>query len=120
MRRANRRVTGRQVGIEGNSTGQLGEKRFRLIQLLVIIEERVQRLASEVKRRTGEGGAQQLAVPHLDVRVTLAETVSKAANLTGGTRDMAKFLKYAAVVALVAGVIVNLPDIKRYIKISSM
>jgi hypothetical protein len=33
---------------------------------------------------------------------------------------MAKFLKYAAVVALVAGVIVNLPDIKRYIKISSM
>ncbi len=35
-------------------------------------------------------------------------------------RDMSKFLKYAAVVALVAGVIANLPDIKRYIKISSM
>jgi hypothetical protein len=33
---------------------------------------------------------------------------------------MATFLKYAAVAALVAGVIVNLPDIKRYIKISSM
>jgi hypothetical protein len=33
---------------------------------------------------------------------------------------MSKFLKYAAVLALIAGVIVNLPDIKRYIKISSM
>ncbi len=33
---------------------------------------------------------------------------------------MLKVLKYAAMVALVAGVIVNLPDIKRYIKISSM
>jgi hypothetical protein len=34
--------------------------------------------------------------------------------------DMSKFLKYAAMLALVAGVIVSLPDIKRYIKISSM
>jgi len=33
---------------------------------------------------------------------------------------MLKVLKYAALVALVAGVIVNLPDIKRYIKISTM
>jgi hypothetical protein len=33
---------------------------------------------------------------------------------------MLKVLKYVAVIALVAGVIVNLPDIKRYIKISSM
>jgi hypothetical protein len=33
---------------------------------------------------------------------------------------MSKFLKYAAVLALLAGVIANLPDIKRYIKISSM
>jgi hypothetical protein len=33
---------------------------------------------------------------------------------------MSKFLKYAAVIALVAGVIVSLPDIKRYIRISSM
>jgi hypothetical protein len=34
--------------------------------------------------------------------------------------SMLKVLKYAALVALVAGVIVNLPDIKRYIKISTM
>jgi hypothetical protein len=33
---------------------------------------------------------------------------------------MLKVLKYAAVLALVAGVIANLPDIKRYIKISTM
>ena len=33
---------------------------------------------------------------------------------------MLKVLKYAALVALVAGVIVNLTDIKRYIKISTM
>jgi hypothetical protein len=38
----------------------------------------------------------------------------------GGMRDMLKVLKYAAMLALVAGVIVNLPDIKRYIKISTM
>jgi hypothetical protein len=31
-----------------------------------------------------------------------------------------KVLKYAALLAVVAGVIVNLPDIKRYIKMSSM
>jgi len=68
----------------------------------------------------GKGGAQQLAVPHLEVRVTVVETVSNAANLRSGLRDMTKFLKYAAVIALVAGVIVNLPDIKRYIRISSM
>jgi hypothetical protein len=34
--------------------------------------------------------------------------------------SMLKVLKYAVLVALVAGVIVNLPDIKRYIKISTM
>jgi hypothetical protein len=33
---------------------------------------------------------------------------------------MLKILKYAALLAVVAGVIVNLSDIKRYIKISSM
>jgi hypothetical protein len=33
---------------------------------------------------------------------------------------MLKILTYAAVLAVVAGVIVNLSDIKRYIKISSM
>jgi hypothetical protein len=33
---------------------------------------------------------------------------------------MGKVIRYAVMVALVAGVIVNLPDIKRYIKISSM
>jgi len=33
---------------------------------------------------------------------------------------MLKVLKYATMLALVAGVIANLPDIKRYIKISSM
>jgi hypothetical protein len=106
--------------IEGNAAGELGEKRFRLIHLLALIEERVQLLTSEVKRRGGEGGPKRLAVPHLTIRDTLAETVSKDANLMDGTRDMSKFLKYAAVIALVAGVIVSLPDIKRYIKISSM
>jgi hypothetical protein len=35
-------------------------------------------------------------------------------------KDMLKVLKYAAMIAVVAGVIVNLPDIKRYIKMSSM
>jgi hypothetical protein len=35
-------------------------------------------------------------------------------------RDMRKVLKYAAMLAVVASVIVNLPDIKRYIKMSSM
>jgi hypothetical protein len=35
-------------------------------------------------------------------------------------RDMLKVLKYMAMIAVVAGVIVNLPDIKRYIKISTM
>ncbi len=33
---------------------------------------------------------------------------------------MLKVLKYAAMVAVVAGVIANLQDIKRYIKMSSM
>ena len=33
---------------------------------------------------------------------------------------MSKVFKYAVVLALIAGVIVNLPDIKRYIKISTM
>jgi uncharacterized protein DUF6893 len=33
---------------------------------------------------------------------------------------MGKFLKYAVVIAVVAGVIVNLDDIRRYIKMSSM
>jgi hypothetical protein len=33
---------------------------------------------------------------------------------------MLKPLKFAAMLAVVAGVIANLPDIKRYIKISSM
>jgi hypothetical protein len=33
---------------------------------------------------------------------------------------MRKVLKYAALVAVVAGVIANLHDIKRYLKISSM
>lgn len=33
---------------------------------------------------------------------------------------MGKVLKYAAVVAVIAGVIANLPDIKRYIKISTI
>lgn len=33
---------------------------------------------------------------------------------------MLKLLKFAAMLAVVAGVIANLPDIKRYIKISSM
>jgi len=33
---------------------------------------------------------------------------------------MSKLLKYTAIVAFVAGVIMNLPDIKRYIKISTM
>jgi len=33
---------------------------------------------------------------------------------------MAKVFKYAAVLAVIAGVIVNLQDIKRYIKISTM
>lgn len=33
---------------------------------------------------------------------------------------MGTFLKYAAMLALVVGVIANLPDIKRYIKMSSM
>jgi hypothetical protein len=42
------------------------------------------------------------------------------ADLTGGMRDMRKVLKYAAMVAVVAGVIANLQDIKRYIKMSSM
>jgi hypothetical protein len=42
------------------------------------------------------------------------------ADLTGGMRDMSKVFKYAVVLALIAGVIVNLPDIKRYIKISTM
>jgi hypothetical protein len=32
----------------------------------------------------------------------------------------AKVLKYAAILALVAGVLVNLPDIRRYIRISLM
>jgi hypothetical protein len=35
-------------------------------------------------------------------------------------RDMLRVLKYVAMIAVVAGVIVNLPDIKRYIRISSM
>jgi hypothetical protein len=35
-------------------------------------------------------------------------------------KDMLKVLKYVAMIAVVAGVIVNLPDIKRYIKISTM
>jgi hypothetical protein len=33
---------------------------------------------------------------------------------------MPKVLKYAVMLALIAGVIVNLPDIKRYIKITKM
>jgi hypothetical protein len=33
---------------------------------------------------------------------------------------MVKVLKYTAMVALVAGIIANLPDIKRYIKIRAM
>lgn len=33
---------------------------------------------------------------------------------------MAKVLKYAAVLAVIAGVIANLQDIKRYIRISTM
>jgi hypothetical protein len=33
---------------------------------------------------------------------------------------MLKVLKYATMLAVIAGVIANLPDIKRYIKISSM
>jgi hypothetical protein len=33
---------------------------------------------------------------------------------------MLRVLKYVAMIAVVAGVIVNLPDIKRYIRISSM
>lgn len=33
---------------------------------------------------------------------------------------MGKLLKYAAVIAVVAGVIMNLSDIRRYIKISMM
>jgi hypothetical protein len=46
----------------------------------------------------------------------MAETVSDSPDLTA----MAKALKYAAVLAVIAGVIANLPDIKRYIKISTM
>jgi hypothetical protein len=34
--------------------------------------------------------------------------------------NVLKLLKYATVLVVVAGVIVNLPDIKRYIKISTM
>jgi hypothetical protein len=56
----------------------------------------------------------------LEVRVRVLETVSSLLDLIGGMRDMSKLLKYAAVLALVAGVIVNLPDIKRYIKMSTM
>ena len=33
---------------------------------------------------------------------------------------MLKFLKYAVVIAVAAGVIINLSDIKRYIRISTM
>jgi hypothetical protein len=33
---------------------------------------------------------------------------------------MLKVLKYATIAAIVAGVIMNLPDIKRYIRISTM
>jgi len=33
---------------------------------------------------------------------------------------MARFMKYAVAFAVVAGVIANLPDIKRYIRISTM
>lgn len=47
----------------------------------------------------------------------MAETVSTARDLTTA---MAKVLKYAAVLAVIAGVVANLPDIKRYIKISTM
>jgi hypothetical protein len=67
-----------------------------------------------------DSGPQQIAVPHLNVRVGVAETVSGRRDLIGGMSDMSKFLKYAAVAALIAGIIVNLPDIKRYIKISTM
>jgi hypothetical protein len=46
-----------------------------------------------------------------------AATVSPLPGLTVG---MAKVLKYTAIMALVAGIIANLPDIKRYIKIRMM
>lgn len=47
----------------------------------------------------------------------MAETVSRPEDLTTA---MAKVLKYAAVLAVIAGVIANLQDIKRYIRISTM
>jgi hypothetical protein len=117
------RGPGGRISIDGNLTGKLGQKRFRLMHPSPLIEERVQRLTSQVKRRAGEGAAQQVTTPHrsvLEVRVALPETVSSRADLTGGMRDMSKFLKYAALLAPVAGVIANLPDIKRYIEMSSM
>jgi hypothetical protein len=73
------------------------------------------------------GSTERVATQHtpqpasiLEVRVGTAETVSRCWDLIGGMRDMGKLLKYAMIVALVAGVIANLPDIKRYIKMSSM
>jgi hypothetical protein len=42
------------------------------------------------------------------------------AGVAGEHMEMSKFLGYLALAAVVAGVIVSLPDIKRYIRISTM
>jgi hypothetical protein len=51
------------------------------------------------------------------VRGRIAETVSRLMDLMGA---MVKILKYAAIIAVVAGIIANVDDIRRYIKISTM
>jgi hypothetical protein len=56
-------------------------------------------------------------MPVLPLECSVVETVSRQPDLITA---MAKALKYAAVLAVVAGVLVNLPDIKRYIRISTM
>jgi hypothetical protein len=51
------------------------------------------------------------------------ETISRRADLTGGWgahMQLSKIISVLVVATVVAGVIINLPDIKRYIKISTM
>jgi hypothetical protein len=91
-----------RISIDRDPTGQLGQERLRLDDFGALLRERSQRLTS------------------YKVRVRVVETVSLEADLTVGMGNMLKVLKYATVLAVVAGLIVNLPDIKRYIKISTM
>jgi hypothetical protein len=87
------------------------------------LEEWAQWLTSQAKRRADQAppGIRDIFVDtYLKLESEVLETVSSLLDLIGGMKDMSKFLKYAAMLALVAGFIANLPDIKRYIKMSSM